>query len=176
MKGSHWSGAHEGSQGVRARAIACASALLGLASVCAAQPIVPTDGQVFTADTLFVPGHGQICGQEGIAMFRSLFDDIEEQAQKLYKAGVPVAEAVDRYVIPEKFKNISPFAWDFSIGPTIAKSCRMKPPLSRGLRPACGRKARFVPIAAALSASARWAAKRPASGFGSATSAVSSLP
>ncbi|MGA2097176.1 MAG: MBL fold metallo-hydrolase [Candidatus Acidiferrum sp.] len=72
-------------------------------------------------DTLFVPGHGAICGQEGVALFRSLFDDIEEQAEKLHKAGVPVSEAVDRYVIPEKFKNISPFAWDFSIGPTVAK-------------------------------------------------------
>lgn len=72
-------------------------------------------------DTLFVPGHGAICGQEGVTVFRALFDDVEEQAQKLYKAGVPVAEAVDRYEVPEKYKNISVFAWDFSIGPTIAK-------------------------------------------------------
>jgi len=71
--------------------------------------------------TLFVPGHGQPCGQEGVTLFRSLFDDIEEQAQKLHKAGVPADEARDLYVIPEKFKNISVFAWDFSIGPTILK-------------------------------------------------------
>src|SRR5260370_11268697 len=42
-------------------------------------------------DTLFVPGHGPICGQEGIALLRALFDDIEEQAQKMHKAGVPAA-------------------------------------------------------------------------------------
>jgi glyoxylase-like metal-dependent hydrolase (beta-lactamase superfamily II) len=72
-------------------------------------------------DTLFVPGHGPICGQEGVALLRSLFDDVEGQAQKLYKAGVPAAEAVDRYEVPEKFKNVSLFAWDFTITPTIAK-------------------------------------------------------
>jgi glyoxylase-like metal-dependent hydrolase (beta-lactamase superfamily II) len=72
-------------------------------------------------DTLFVPGHGPICGQEGIALLRALFDDIEEQAQKMHKAGVPSAEAADLYVVPEKFKNVAIFAWDFSIAPTITK-------------------------------------------------------
>ena len=70
-------------------------------------------------DTLFVPGHGQICGQEGIAMFRSTFDDIEEQAAKLYKAGVPVEEAQHRYTVPEKFNKLGIFAWGFTIGPAI---------------------------------------------------------
>jgi len=72
-------------------------------------------------DTIFVPGHGQLCGQEGIAMFRSTFDDIEEQAMKMYKAGVPVDEAQHQYVIPEKFSKLSAFTWGFSIGPTIRK-------------------------------------------------------
>jgi glyoxylase-like metal-dependent hydrolase (beta-lactamase superfamily II) len=72
-------------------------------------------------DTLFVPGHGPICGQEGIALSRALFDDIEEQAQKMYKAGVPAAEAADLYAVPEKYKNVAIFGWDFSIGPTITK-------------------------------------------------------
>ena len=72
-------------------------------------------------DTLFVPGHGQLCGQEAIAMFRSTFDDIEEQAMKLYKAGVPVEEAQHQYVIPEKFSKLAVFTWGFSIGPTIRK-------------------------------------------------------
>ncbi len=72
-------------------------------------------------DTLFVPGHGPICGQEGIALLRALFDDIEEQAQKMHKAGVPAAEAADLYVVPEKYKNVAIFAWDFSIAPTITK-------------------------------------------------------
>jgi glyoxylase-like metal-dependent hydrolase (beta-lactamase superfamily II) len=72
-------------------------------------------------DTVFVPGHGPICGQEGIALSRALFDDIEEQAQKMHKAGVPAVEAADLYEIPEKYKNVGIFAWDFSIGPAITK-------------------------------------------------------
>jgi cyclase len=72
-------------------------------------------------DTLFVPGHGPVCGQEGIALLRALFDDIEEQAQRMHKAGVSATEAADLYEIPEKYKNIAIFAWDFSIGPTITK-------------------------------------------------------
>jgi glyoxylase-like metal-dependent hydrolase (beta-lactamase superfamily II) len=72
-------------------------------------------------DTLFVPGHGQLCGQRGIATVREIFDDIAEQAEPMFKAGVPVEEAQHRYVVPEKFKNFPIFAWGFTIGPTIAK-------------------------------------------------------
>ena len=75
----------------------------------------------FEKDTLFVPGHGQICGQEGIATLREVFDDIAGQAEKMYKAGVPVEEAQRRYVVPEKFKNFPIFAWGFTIGPAITK-------------------------------------------------------
>jgi len=75
----------------------------------------------WSKDTLFVPGHGPICGQEGIALLRALFDDIEEQAQKMYKAGVPAVDAADLYEIPEKYKNVAIFSWDFSIGPAILK-------------------------------------------------------
>jgi cyclase len=75
----------------------------------------------FDKDTIFVPGHGQICGQEGIASIREVFDDIAEQAEKMYKAGVPAQEATERYVVPDKFKNFPIFAWDFTIGPAITK-------------------------------------------------------
>ncbi|HEY6264309.1 MAG TPA: MBL fold metallo-hydrolase [Candidatus Acidoferrum sp.] len=72
-------------------------------------------------DTLFVPGHGQICGQEGIATLREVFDDIAVQAEKMYKAGVPVEEAQQRYAVPDKFKNFPVYAWGFTIGPAITK-------------------------------------------------------
>ena len=72
-------------------------------------------------ETLFVPGHGQICGQEGIATIREVFDDIAGQAEKMYKAGVPVDEAQHRYVVPDKFKNFPVYAWGFTIGPAITK-------------------------------------------------------
>src|SRR6266481_3194499 len=72
-------------------------------------------------DTLFVPGHGQICGQDGVATIREVFDDIAGQAEKMYKTGVPVEEAQHRYVVPEKFKNFPIYAWGFTIGPAITK-------------------------------------------------------
>jgi glyoxylase-like metal-dependent hydrolase (beta-lactamase superfamily II) len=72
-------------------------------------------------DTIFVPGHGQVCGQEGIKTLREVFDDIAEQAEKMHKAGVPAAEAAERYVVPEKYKNFPVFAWGFTIGPAILK-------------------------------------------------------
>jgi len=75
----------------------------------------------FGKDTIFVPGHGQLCGQEGIASIREVFDDIAGQAEKMYKAGVPVEEAQHRYVVPDKFKNFPIYAWGFTIGPAITK-------------------------------------------------------
>jgi glyoxylase-like metal-dependent hydrolase (beta-lactamase superfamily II) len=75
----------------------------------------------FSKDTLFIPGHGQICGQEGIASIREVFDDIAGQAEKMFKAGVPVEEAQHRYIVPDKFKNFPIYAWGFTIGPAITK-------------------------------------------------------
>jgi glyoxylase-like metal-dependent hydrolase (beta-lactamase superfamily II) len=72
-------------------------------------------------DTIFVPGHGQVCGQEGVATIREVFDDIAAQAEKMHKAGVPAQEASERYVVPDKFKNFPIFAWGFTIGPAITK-------------------------------------------------------
>jgi len=34
---------------------------------------------------------------------------------------VPAEDAKDQYVVPERFKGVAIFAWDFSIGPTINK-------------------------------------------------------
>lgn len=75
----------------------------------------------FDKDTLFVPGHGQICGQEGIASLREVFDDITAQAEKMFKAGAPVQEATERYIVPDKFKNFPIYSWGFTIAPTITK-------------------------------------------------------
>jgi len=72
-------------------------------------------------DTIFVPGHGQICGREGVQLLSDLFDDIDAQAAKMYKAGVPAQDAADQYIVPEKYKNVAIFPWSLSIGPTITK-------------------------------------------------------
>ena len=73
----------------------------------------------FDKNTLFVPGHGQLMGQEGVAEMRSCFDNIAEQAEKSYKAGVPVEEAAERYVVPDRFKSYRQFSWGFCIGRTV---------------------------------------------------------
>jgi glyoxylase-like metal-dependent hydrolase (beta-lactamase superfamily II) len=75
----------------------------------------------YDKDTIFVPGHGQLCGQEGIATLRAVFDDISEQAEKMHKAGVPAKEAAERYVVPEKYKSFPIFAWGLTIEPAIIK-------------------------------------------------------
>jgi len=59
----------------------------------------------FDKDTIFVPGHGQVCGQEAVALMLALFDDMADQAQKMYKAGVPVEEATERYIVPAKWNS-----------------------------------------------------------------------
>jgi cyclase len=73
----------------------------------------------FDRNTLFVPGHGPICGQEGVAEMRACFDDLAEQAEKSYKAGIPVEDAVERYVVPDRYKTYRQFSWGFCIGRTI---------------------------------------------------------
>jgi hypothetical protein len=34
---------------------------------------------------------------------------------------LPLQEAIDRYVVPDKFKNFPIYSWGFTIGPTITK-------------------------------------------------------
>jgi len=72
-------------------------------------------------DILFVPGHGPVCGQDGIQDLRNVFDDLAEQAEKMHKVGVPLSDAVDQYVIPDKFKTFPVFAWGFCIAGAITK-------------------------------------------------------
>jgi cyclase len=75
----------------------------------------------YDKDTLFVPGHGPICGQEGVTALSAIFDDLAEQAENMRKAGIPVQDAADQYVIPEKFKNYPAPIWGFTIGSAITK-------------------------------------------------------
>ena len=72
-------------------------------------------------DTLFVPGHGQICGQEAITALREVFDDIAGQAETMYKAGVPAEDAEHQYVVPGKYKDYAIWSWGFTIGSAITK-------------------------------------------------------
>ncbi len=75
----------------------------------------------FGKDTLFVPGHGQVCGQEGVITLRAVFDHLYEHALKSYQAGLPVAEAQRRYTLPGPFSSFRVFSWGLCIEPAIAK-------------------------------------------------------
>lgn len=74
----------------------------------------------FDSSERFVPGHGPVCGQDWIAQQTAIMDDIAAQAEKLFRAGVPVEEAKQRYAIPEKFKSLNMFSWFFCIENAIA--------------------------------------------------------
>ena len=70
-------------------------------------------------DTIFVPGHGALCGPEVVAQERAVLEDLANHAAKMKKAGVPAAEAAQRYEIPERFKKFGYFSWGFTIGAAI---------------------------------------------------------
>jgi glyoxylase-like metal-dependent hydrolase (beta-lactamase superfamily II) len=73
----------------------------------------------FDKDTLFVPGHGQLCGQEAIATTLAIFDDITTQADKMFRAGTPIEQARELYVIPDPFSHYPIWSWGFVIGSAI---------------------------------------------------------
>jgi glyoxylase-like metal-dependent hydrolase (beta-lactamase superfamily II) len=72
-------------------------------------------------EMLFVPGHGPVCGPEGVAEQQAILEDLGSHAQKMKSAGVPVAEARQRYVIPEQFREKRMFSWGLCIGAAIGK-------------------------------------------------------
>jgi cyclase len=75
----------------------------------------------FSKETLFVPGHGQLCGQEGVAGLQTVMDDLYQHALKSYKAGLPLAEAQKRYTVPPSLANMPVFSWAICIYAAIAK-------------------------------------------------------
>jgi len=75
----------------------------------------------FGRKTMFVPGHGAVCGQEGIEVLKSVFADLAQHARQMAQMGVPVPEAQARYTVPEQFKNLGLFAWGFCIDQAVAQ-------------------------------------------------------
>jgi glyoxylase-like metal-dependent hydrolase (beta-lactamase superfamily II) len=72
-------------------------------------------------DTLFIPGHGQICGQDGVTALSNIFDDLAAQAEKMHKAGLPADVAADQYVVPDSLKKYPVPVWGFTVGAAIKK-------------------------------------------------------
>jgi len=87
-------------------------------------------------DTVFVPGHDPSAARKELPL-RALFDDIEDQAEKMHKAGVPAADAADLYVVPEKYR-MSPFLPGTSPFRQRLQSC-MRNGSKVGLRPRRGK-------------------------------------
>jgi len=73
----------------------------------------------FDKDTIFVPGHGPLSGIDLAVNQVAIFDDIAGQAKRLFDAGVPAAEAAERYVVPGKWTGLRMFSWGFTVGRTI---------------------------------------------------------
>jgi len=75
----------------------------------------------FGRKTVFVPGHGAVCGQEGVELLKSVFADLAQHARQMAQMGVPVREAQARYTVPEQFKTLNLFAWGFCIDQAVAQ-------------------------------------------------------
>jgi glyoxylase-like metal-dependent hydrolase (beta-lactamase superfamily II) len=72
-------------------------------------------------DTLFIPGHGQICGQDGVTALSNIFDDLAAQVEKMHEAGLPADVAADQYVVPDSLKKYPVPVWGFTVGAAIKK-------------------------------------------------------
>lgn len=75
----------------------------------------------FGRRTLFVPGHGPVCGQEGVELLKTLFADLAQHARQMAQLGVPLAEAQRRYSVPERFKDMAVFSWGFCVEQAVAQ-------------------------------------------------------
>jgi len=71
--------------------------------------------------TVFVPGHGAICGQDGIDLLKSVFGDLAQHSRQMAQLGVPLAEAQARYAVPEQYKTLPLFSWGFCIDRAVAQ-------------------------------------------------------
>ncbi len=69
--------------------------------------------------TRIVPGHGPVCSRDDVVPQLHLFDDLRQHAERMHGAGVPIDEAVERYVVPPAFRDYEVFAWSWTIGAAI---------------------------------------------------------
>ena len=75
----------------------------------------------FGRHTLFVPGHGPVCGQEGIELLKTLFADLAQHARQMAQLGVPLEEAQRRYSVPERFRDLAMFSWGFCVEQAVTQ-------------------------------------------------------
>lgn len=75
----------------------------------------------FGRKTVFVPGHGAVCGQEGVDLLKSVFADLAQHSRQMAQMGVPLREAQARYAVPEQYKTLGVFSWGFCIDQAVAQ-------------------------------------------------------
>ncbi|HUK54823.1 MAG TPA: MBL fold metallo-hydrolase [Candidatus Binatia bacterium] len=75
----------------------------------------------FGRKTLFVPGHGPVCGQEGVELLKTVFADLAQHARQMAQLGVPLPEAQRRYSVPERFKGLGMMCWEFCVDQAVAQ-------------------------------------------------------
>ena len=59
---------------------------------------------------LYVPGHGDISDQAGLARYVDLLEDVGQAATRAVESGVPSAEAAGRYSVPESLGEWAMFS------------------------------------------------------------------
>lgn len=67
----------------------------------------------------FVPGHGPVCGVDIVREQIDVADDLQAQAEKMKRAGIPLGEAKRRYNVPARFRGFDDFSWNWTIGAAI---------------------------------------------------------
>jgi len=70
---------------------------------------------------IIVPGHGTLCGQEGVFALLEVLDGLKAHARRMFDDGVPPEEAVYAYRVPEKYQDWPVVAWDFTVGMAVRK-------------------------------------------------------
>jgi cyclase len=73
------------------------------------------------ASTILVPGHGPLAGREAAVRQLDVLDHLADYAERTFQAGVPLADAQQRYEVPARFKSLKIFSWSYSISPAIRK-------------------------------------------------------
>jgi glyoxylase-like metal-dependent hydrolase (beta-lactamase superfamily II) len=73
------------------------------------------------ADTVLVPGHGPVAGREAVTRQLDLFDHVAQYSEDMFRAGVPLTDAQQRYEVPARFASLAISSWAFSIPPAIRK-------------------------------------------------------
>lgn len=75
-------------------------------------------------NAVFIPGHGPVCGQEGVSLLADVMDHLQEYASVSFSKGLSLAEAKSEYRIPTRFAHFPVVSWAMCMEAAIAHSYR----------------------------------------------------